>query len=876
MDMDPGLFRAALDTMLDCVSILTSVRDASGLIVDFRIEYQNAAACANNRVAPEQIGRLLCEVLPAHRETGLFEDYVRVVETGAPLTRRVVQYTDDYRGQRAERFFDVRASKLGDGFLTAFRDVTLDEELRRARELASSLMNNTPAAIFVKDREGRYLMANPRVTMLVGASVVGKTDYDILPRENADALRANDLEALRAEEPIQREEVVQTPLGRRTYLTSKFALHDVEGKPHAVCGVAVDITDRKGADERFAKAFNTAPLGIVISRLEDGLVIDVNRAMLELIERTRDDVVGKVSGGPTGFIVSDRAPLAEALRRDGHFHDLDMRMRTRSGREVIALVSAEVIELGGVKCALSMVRDVTEQRRTLEALRKSEAAARARAEELATVLDATPAAIWIARDPECKEVSGSRAAYELLRMSEGANLSKTGPDADLVGHFRVLRGGAETDPQSLPLQRAARDGHELRDYEEEILFADGSRRWLYGAAKPLPGEDGKPRGAIAAFVDVTRLKQAENALREADQRKDEFLAMLSHELRNPLAPIRNAVQLLLRGEPDRKLLDVIDRQTAHLHRLVDDLLDVARVTQGKIVLQRDRLELLNVVGQALETSRPLIEAKRHQLTVSLPEQPLQIDGDGARLAQVIANLLNNAAKYTEPGGQLALRAARHEDEVRISVADDGMGIAPGDLPQVFDLFVQSQRSIDRAQGGLGVGLTLVRKLVEMHGGSVSAKSGGPGQGSEFTLSLPLARPPVAGPRSLDHHPRHGVGPGRRVLVVDDNVDSAETVAMLLEIDGHVTRLAHDGPAALALAREFVPELVLLDLGLPGMSGYEVAQRMRQEPALSGVKLIAVTGYGREDDRRRSRDAGFEHHLTKPVEYEELGALVRGG
>jgi PAS domain S-box-containing protein len=628
------------------------------------------------------------------------------------------------------------------------------------------------------------------------------------------------------------------------------------------------------ADERFAKAFEMAPLGIVISRLEDGLIIDVNRAMLELIERTRDEVVGKPPGGPDGFTVGDRAPLVESLRNDGHFHDRDMRMRTRSGREVIALVSAEVIELGGVKCALSMVRDVTEQRRTLEALRRSEEAARARAEELATVLDATPAAIWIARDPECREVSGSRAAYELLRMGEGANLSKTGPDPDLLGHFKVLRGGVETEPQALPLQRAARDGHELRDYEEEIVFADGSRRWLYGAAKPLPGEDGKPRGAIAAFVDVTRLKLAENALRDADRRKDEFLAMLSHELRNPLAPIRNAVQLLLRGEQDRKLLDVIDRQTAHLHRLVDDLLDVARVTQGKIVLQRDRLELFNVVGQALETSRPLIESKRHQLTVSLPEEPLQIDGDGARLAQVIANLLNNAAKYTEHGGHLALRAARHGDSVRIAVSDDGMGIAAEDLEGVFDLFTQAQRSIDRAQGGLGVGLTLVRKLVEMHGGSVSARSGGAGKGSEFVLTLPLARP--LSTSAHGHCPRATApsGPGRRVLVVDDNVDSAETVAMLLEIDGHVTRLAHDGPAALQTAREFVPDLVLLDLGLPGMNGYEVARRLREEPSLERVRLIAVTGYGREDDRRRSLDAGFEHHLTKPVEYDELGALVR--
>ena len=627
------------------------------------------------------------------------------------------------------------------------------------------------------------------------------------------------------------------------------------------------------AEERFQKIFGLVPLPIIITRDAGGPLVDVNEAFLRLTGCAREEVIGKTTE-QIGLRTPHRARNIEKIRQEGRLRDAEAQLQLESGEVLDVILSGEMIELDGQTCALGIVQDVTGERRILDALRASEAEARARAEELLALLDAAPAAIWIAHDRACREVTGSRVAYETLRVRPGANISKTGPDPKVLQHIRVLQNGQEIPNEELPLQRAAQEGVEIRDFEEEVLYDDGTRMWMYGNARPLLDESGAPRGAIAAFVDVTRMKAAEQALRDADRRKDEFLAMLSHELRNPLAPIRNAVRLLQRGEGAAKAIEIIDRQTAHLHRLIDDLLDVARVTQGKIALHRERVELLNVVGQALEISRPLIEAKRHELSVSLPDQPVQLDGDLARLAQALSNLLNNAAKYTDPCGHIALKAVRRGDELEISVSDDGMGISAEDLPRMFELFAQSQRGIDRAQGGLGVGLTLVRKIAELHGGRASAKSGGPGMGSEFTIVIPALRQvsnpsPPPEPRAAAKGAR-----GRRVLVVDDNVDSAETVAMLLGTDGHLTRLAHDGEAALLAAREFVPELIVLDLGLPGMSGYDVARKLRSEPGMAEVTLVALTGYGREEDRARSRDAGFEYHLTKPVEYEELGALVR--
>lgn len=325
-----------------------------------------------------------------------------------------------------------------------------------------------------------------------------------------------------------------------------------------------------------------------------------------------------------------------------------------------------------------------------------------------------------------------------------------------------------------------------------------------------------------------------------------------------------------------RLHDMIDRQSEQLARMVDDLLDIARITQGKLGLRKERIDLAAIVSRAVETSRPLIDAAGHTLSITMPPGNVMLEGDLGRLSQVLSNLLNNAAKYTESRGLLRLSADVQGDEVQIQVEDNGMGIPSDILPHVFDLFTQSSRAIDRAQGGLGIGLTLVRTIVEMHGGKVAARSAGPGQGAEFTVRLPLWRVAPAEELHAPTSEERGLmcrGEHRRILVVDDNVDAAESLALMLGYLGHETRVAHDGPSTLQIAAAFQPELVLLDIGLPGLDGYEVARRLRAQRETRAAVLVAITGYGQEEDRRRARKAGFDHHLTKPVDHDRLIFLI---
>ena len=377
---------------------------------------------------------------------------------------------------------------------------------------------------------------------------------------------------------------------------------------------------------------------------------------------------------------------------------------------------------------------------------------------------------------------------------------------------------------------------------------------------------------------IAELGAANNQLAEADRRKDEFLAMLAHELRNPLAPVRNAVAVLrLAGPSDARLQrqrEVVERQVTHMARLLDDLLDVSRISRGKIQLKKQRLRLGDVVSQAVETVTPLIENRRHTLTVDLPAEDLHLEGDFDRLAQVVGNLLSNAAKYTEEEGRIWLEARSEDGQAVILVRDTGMGIEAEMLPYVFDLFAQAERTVDRSQGGLGIGLTMARKLVQMHGGEIEARSAGLGQGSEFILRLPVlaATRPEAGDADAAEALPHPLA-ARRILVVDDIADSAETLGELLALWKHEVRTALGGAAALDAAREFRPELVLLDIGMPGMDGFEVARRLRAEHGHDGMTLVAMTGYGQERDRERTRQAGFDAHLVKPVDLAALGQLL---
>ncbi|HET9620892.1 MAG TPA: ATP-binding protein [Kofleriaceae bacterium] len=403
-------------------------------------------------------------------------------------------------------------------------------------------------------------------------------------------------------------------------------------------------------------------------------------------------------------------------------------------------------------------------------------------------------------------------------------------------------------------------------------------RALGGAAYAADGTplrfDGVTVDVTAHKLDEQRLAAVAEQLREHDRRKDEFLATLAHELRNPLAPIRTGLHVLgLAPSEDQaaRTRDMMARQLGHLVHMVDDLLDISRVTLGKITLKRSRIDLRAVIDSALETTRSLVEAGGHALAVRVPARPLPLDADATRLSQVVANLINNAAKYTPPGGQIALDVEAEPGTVRVRVSDTGVGIPADMLPYVFDMFTQVGRSIDRSQGGLGIGLTLVRRLIEMHGGTVSATSPGPGAGSTFVVELPLAAVPELS--AAEPAAPGAAASGLRVLVVDDNLDAAETLAMLLELSGNRVELAHTGVTALAAAAAFQPDVMFLDIGLPELNGYEVARRLRADPAQPQPLLVALTGWGSDDDRRQARDAGFDRHLVKPVDAAKIADVL---
>ena len=462
-------------------------------------------------------------------------------------------------------------------------------------------------------------------------------------------------------------------------------------------------------------------------------------------------------------------------------------------------------------------------------------------------------------------------AYQVVRTGQSelveeildARLVEVAQDQD---HLRILRELGLKSYLCVPLRVRGKN-------LGAITFVGGESGRRFDTTTLRVAEDLAHRAAVA--VENARLYQQ---VREADRRKDEFLAMLAHELRNPLAPIQNALQIMRMPGVETsiagKARDMAERQMHHLTRLVDDLLDVSRVVRGKVQLRPEVVELQSVVTRALETAQPVVQAYRHEVTVSLPSEPLWLKADPVRLAQVIANLLNNAAKYTEQGGHIWLAAGMEGTDVVLRVRDNGIGIPAEMLPRIFEMFVQVDRSIGRSQGGLGIGLTLAKSLVEMHGGGVEAHSDGPGQGSEFVVRLPFSS---SRRRDEEKILKAGGGqptpPSRHILVVDDNRDAAESLAILLGLLRQDVRVAYDGRTALEEARANPPELAFIDIGMPRMDGYEVARRFRQETELRDVTLVALTGWGQEEDRRRTQEAGFNHHLTKPADLDNLQELL---
>jgi signal transduction histidine kinase len=491
----------------------------------------------------------------------------------------------------------------------------------------------------------------------------------------------------------------------------------------------------------------------------------------------------------------------------------------------------------------------------------------AHAIRLASVFEHAPVGVAILRGPEHVFEFANRQYLDLVggRPLAGLTVRSALPDLAGQGIYELL-----------DVVYASGEPHVGRSVRTELAGPAGPQEKFFDFVyQPLVEAGGEVTGIAVVAFDVTELTMARRAAERANRAKDEFLAMLGHELRNPLAPILTALQLMrLRGVSgaDRER-EVIERQVRHVVSLVDDLLDVSRITRGKVQLKRQPIELADTVAKAIEMTSPAIEERQHVLDVSVPKG-IVVDADPGRLAQVVANLLTNAAKYTDAGGRIGIRGAVEGSDAVVRVADNGVGIEPDMLPRIFDLFSQGRQDIDRSQGGLGLGLAIVRSLVQAHGGRISARSAGKGKGAEFAIAIPLAVttgceiPPESPPQTAR------AARGVRVLVVDDNADAAELLAESLRAVGHTARVAFDGPTALDEARTFRPDVAILDLGLPVMDGFEVAERLKADPELAHLHLVAVTGYGRDVDRERTRRAGFGAHLVKPVDVEHLHEWLR--
>lgn len=562
------------------------------------------------------------------------------------------------------------------------------------------------------------------------------------------------------------------------------------------------------------------------------------------------------------------AQITQALQAHTPF-EASYRVTAGDGqyRSVIARGRAEYAPDGTPLQFPGVLLDITRQKQVEDALRRSEE----RYRTLIELMDQAFCVIEMLYDEQGRPVD--------FRYLEGnaAFVKQSGLDNAIGKTIRSFV--PEHDQHWFDLyDQVVKTGEPVR-YENEAVAME---RWFEVFAARLGGPGS--RLLTVLFSDISERKRSEQQLRqladnlsEMDRRKTEFLATLAHELRNPLAPIRNGLQIM-RLAADKpatmaRVRDVMERQVNQMVHLVNDLLDVARITRGKIELRLERADLKTIIASAVETSMPLIEAGHHQFQMQLAEDPLQLDADPTRLAQVLGNLLNNAAKYTPAGGHISLRAVRDGNEALIEVSDSGVGIPAESIATVFDMFTQVGQNMGRAQGGLGIGLSLVRRLAELHGGSATAASPGTGLGSTFSVRLPLLLAEAKAP-AAPAAPVHGAsGPHFRVLVVDDNIDAADTLAAVLDMMGHATQVAHDGAQALALAPQFLPDVIFLDIGLPGMNGYEVARALRRIPAGANVVLVALTGWGAENDRSQSSAAGFDHHLTKPANLLAIGELL---
>ncbi|MBC7414856.1 MAG: response regulator [Herminiimonas sp.] len=705
------------------------------------------------------------------------------------------------------------------------------------------------------------------------------------PADRAEVLRLDE----RSLDPtgdgtIVMDHRVVHPDGSIKWLSVKrqIVFGDVAGVRRPVSGVlaAMDITAKKlaeaelqASEQRTRMATAATHVGIwEWNILTNTIRWDAQMFRLYGIPPTPGGIVDYIDWSSALLpedLAESEATRQDAIRRRGSSTH-SFRIRRRNDGECRDVKAVETVRLDNhdvVEWVIGTNLDITLSNRAEEALRNSES-------RLSGILRRSPAGI-IQTDATGGMTLVNPRWCEMLGY----------PDAELLGRniLEIAHPSFEA-PTAAAFGRVAAGGPDFQ-IENAYCRKDGSVLRAQSSVAAIRSSNGEFLGIIAVVLDVSERLRSEEELRrlaaelsEADRRKDLFLATLAHELRNPLAPLRNGLQVMERswnnGEALVKVHAMMDRQLTQLVRLVDDLLDVSRITQGKLDLRKERIDLRTVVNAAVETSRPVIEQAGHELAIVMPDEPIFVDGDAARLAQVMSNLLNNAAKYTYRGGRIRLMVWRERGMVAISVQDDGIGIPPAMLDKVFVMFTQVDRTLEKTTGGLGIGLSLVKGLLEMHSGTIEAKSDGEGTGSEFVVRLPVMMD-VGAESDRANGQTNEVMPSarRRILVVDDNVDAADSLGVLLEMLGNEVRIAHDGEAGVAVAEQFRPDVMLMDIGMPKISGYEAARRIRQHSWGQGMLLVALTGWGEEDERKKSADAGFDHHLVKPVKLDVLTKLM---
>jgi PAS domain S-box-containing protein len=717
-------------------------------------------------------------------------------------------------------------------------------------------MENAPAAVFIKDEAGRYVYMNAAAQGIVGVpDWQGKTDDELLPQAAAREVRAHDARMREAQAPGE----FDLTIGERQFHSTKFPLRDADGRL-LIGAISMDVTEQARAAEELRR--QREDLRMVTDTMSAGVVrvsadlnfVWVNRVFASWVGKSTGEIIGR----PVAEVIGERdwRELRPHVERALRGERVEYERRFGAGeRWIYSVMEPTRDEDGAPNGLVAVVSDI-------QSRKEAEAALTSAREELQLVADGMPAAVALcSRD--------LRYVWVNRRYAEWVGTEPR----ELVGRPIAEVIGAEVLDAIRPYIERVLAG-EQAEYERLTRLAGLGERWVRNLYAPT--RDGT--GWIAVGADIHDRKLMEETLHQAERRKDEFLATLAHELRNPLAPIRNAVAILGKKDAlDPELSwsrEVIERQVDQMSRLIDDLLDIARIAGGKLLIRKERLPLERAIDMALETSRPYINAAGHSLAVLLPSERVTVEADPARLAQVFSNLLNNAARYTERHGEIALTAEVERGEVVVSVQDNGIGFRPEVAERLFEPFSQLTRSNERSHGGLGIGLSLVQGIVALHGGSVEARSRGPGQGAEFVVRLPLPKytDPVREVKPAAPAKPQAPIAGVKVLVADDNRDAADSLQRILSLYGYQVEVAYDGTAAIRLDGAFHPKVAVLDIGMPGANGFEVARSIREARG-DGVTLIALTGWGQEGDRRRAMEAGFDYHLTKPVDPGALNDLL---